>query len=37
MYFVELSPQAMKDRKFLKRAGLEKKAKIFLDILEKEA
>ena len=33
MYFVELSKQAMKDRKFLKGAGLEKKAKSLLDII----
>ena len=33
MYFVELSKQAMKDRKFLKSAGLEKKAKSLLQIL----
>ena len=28
MYFVELSSQARKDKKLLKGAGLEKKAKI---------
>ena len=33
MYFVELSKQAMKDRKKLKSAGLEKKAKILLEML----
>ena len=33
MYFVELSKQAMKDRKNLKSAGLEKKAKFLLDML----
>ena len=33
MYFVVLSRQAMKDRKFLKIAGLEEKAKILLDML----
>ena len=33
MYFVELSRQAMKDRKNLKSAGLEKKAKSLLQIL----
>ena len=34
MYFVELSKQAKQDKKFLKAAGLEKKAKILLNILE---
>ena len=33
MYFVELSRQAMKDRKNLKSAGLDKKAKILLEML----
>ncbi len=33
MYFVELSSQARKDKKLLKGAGLEKKAKILLDII----
>ncbi len=33
MYLVELSKQAMKDRKFLKGAGLERKAKTLLDII----
>ena len=33
MYFVALSRQAMKDRKFLRGAGLEEKAKILLDML----
>lgn len=33
MYFVELSSQARKDRKLLKGAGLEKKAKMLLDII----
>ena len=33
MYFVELSKQAMKDRKNLKSAGLEKKAKSLLEML----
>lgn len=33
MYFVELSSRARKDRKLLKGAGLEKKAKMLLDII----
>lgn len=33
MYFVELSKQAMKDRKNLKSAGLEQKAKSLLQML----
>ena len=33
MYYVELSRQAMKDRKLLKAAGLEGKARLLLDIL----
>lgn len=33
MYFVELSRQAMKDRKLLKAAGLEEKAKNLLKII----
>ncbi len=34
MYFVELSKQAKKDKKFLKAAGLERKAKSLLSIIE---
>ena len=33
MYFVELSSKARKDRKLLKAAKLEEKAKVLLDIL----
>ena len=33
MYFVELSRQAMKDRKLLKAAGLEEKVKTLLNII----
>ena len=33
MYFIELSSQAKKDRKLLKEAKLDKKARMLLDIL----
>ena len=33
MYSVELSKQAMKDRKLLKAAGLDRKAKFLLEIM----
>ena len=33
MYLVELSKQAMKDKKLLKAAGLDKKVKFLLDII----
>ena len=33
MYFVEFSKQAKKDKKLLKAAGLDKKAKILLNII----
>ncbi|MBQ3402436.1 MAG: Txe/YoeB family addiction module toxin [Synergistaceae bacterium] len=33
MYFVEFSSQARKDKKLLKEAGLDKKAKFLLDVI----